>query len=100
MKTNHLYLGKTKNKWDKILLWITGVACVVTSIFMASFVYTTMSLNKYNVRLKEVSNEIEQIKSATDEMIEQEKQYKKQLERLEQELAQYKPIVIPDSMKE
>ncbi len=81
------------------LLWITGGACVVTSILLGSFVYTNMSLNKYHVTINQLSSELDSIKSMTDEMVQQEKEYKNQLEGLSQELAKYEPIVIPESMK-
>lgn len=99
MKRNNLHFGKSKNRLYTALLWVTGGACIVTSILLGSFVYTTMSINKHNVTLNKLSSEIDEMKSIAEGMMEQEKEYKKQLEGLNQELAKYEPIVIPESMK-
>lgn len=99
MKRNTLHFGKSNNRFYKSLLVITGGACIITSILVGSFIYTTMRLNKYNLVLSKISNEIDEMKARTNEMVEQEQEYKKELERLNQELAKYQPIVIPESMK-
>ena len=99
MKKNKLYLGETKNRFYTTLLWITGLVCVITSILVGSFVYTTMSFNKYSTVLNNLSEEMDQLKDRANQMIEQEEEYKRELERFSQELAKYQPIIIPESMK-
>ena len=81
------------------LLWITGGACVITGILLGSFIYTNIRLNKYQATINQLSSELDSIKSMTDEMVQQEEEYKNKLEGLSQELAKYEPIVIPESMK-
>ena len=99
MKRNTLHFGKSKNRFYTSLLVITGGACIITGILVGSFIYTTMSLSKYNAVLSTMSNELDEMRTRTNEMMEMEEEYKKELERLNQELAKYQPIVIPESMK-
>ena len=99
MRKNNLHFGKSKNRLFATLLWITGGACVVTSILVGSFIYTHISLNKYHVTMKQLASELDELDGLTNKIIDQEEEYKKQLDTLSQELAKYEPIVIPESMK-
>ncbi len=94
-----MHFGKRKNRLFTTLLWITGVACVVTSALVGSFIYTHLNLNKYQVTINQLSSELDELENLTNKMVEQEEEYKNKLDTLNQELAKYEPIVIPESMK-
>ncbi len=99
MRRNDIHFGKRKNRLFTTLLWITGVACVVTSVLVGSYIYTHINLNKYQVTINQLSSELDDLENMTDQMVEQEEEYKNKLDILNQELAKYEPIVIPESMK-
>ncbi len=99
MKSKKIILNKKRNPFYTVMIWITSLVCVITGVLVGGFVHMSMSIAKYEENLHVLSQEVEDMQEATREALEQQEQYKSQLELLEKELAQYKPIVIPDSMK-
>lgn len=81
------------------LVVFTVMAFIVTAVLTGTIVTINSSIQKNEVEITTLSNELISLQNQIEEIQNQEKEYKNQLDELQGELSKYEPIVIPDSMK-
>lgn len=93
-------VGRRKNYLFEGLVVLTVGACVATTILVGIFIYVNSSIRKNEAAIATLSEELTILQEQAEEIQSQEVEYKNQLDVLQAELSKYKPVIIPDSMKE
>lgn len=97
-KRNSLY-GRKKSTFLKIVMGITIMMSLFTMAISASLVVININIHRSQKTVVEMKNSMTSLENELSSVKDQEKEYRSQVEKLQQELSQYEPIIIPDSMK-
>ena len=97
-KKNTLY-GKKKSKFLKAVMGITIIMSLATMAISASLVVMNINIYRSHKTVDEIKNSMISLEQELSSVKDQENEYRSQAEKLQQELSQYEPVVIPDSMK-
>lgn len=76
------------------------IGFVVSCILIGAFLYINISIKSSNIMSQQLTTEKAALKSQVEELEVKKEHYSNVLQNLDDELAKYQPIVIPDSMKE
>lgn len=83
-----------------ILMALTIIGFVVSCILIGTFLYINISIKSSTVMNEQLTVEKTNLESQVNELEEKKKHYSNLLQNLDDELAKYQPVIIPDSMKE
>lgn len=97
-KRTSLY-GKKKSRFLTTMMALTLIMCFTTAILSVGLVTININIYRQNKVVSEMQGNMSTIEAEINSVKAQEEEYKSKAQKLQQELSQYQPVVIPDSMK-
>lgn len=100
MARNKLHFGsKKKNRLLITCAIVTGVCVISASALAAGHLYMHTQIKSNETNIEEIKASTAAVEQEIEVVKSQEATYHEQLDKLNQELSRYEPVVIPDSMK-
>lgn len=98
-KNNLNFGAKKKNKFLGVCIGVTIIGAGLTIGLLGGHVYLVTGINKNTTNIETISQSRESLKTEVEAVKKQQQQLQKELETVEDSLAKYQPVIIPDSMK-
>ena len=91
--------AKKKNRFLGVCIVLTAMGITMTLGLLGGHIYIASSINKSTTSVETISQNTESLKAEVNTMQAEKESSQKELTILEDNLAKYEPVVIPDSMK-
>ncbi len=96
-----VYYGRDrkKNNFGTVIAIITSIIVLATVILASSYIYVNMQIRSNDKKITKIKQEVETINRDIESIKTKQDEYEKRAEELDVQLANFQPIVIPDSLK-
>lgn len=91
--------GRKKNHLLGICVGLTVLGAGITVGLLGGHIYLASSINKNTADIESIAQSTEDLKTQVQQVKEQQQESIDELTAVEDSLARYQPVVIPDSMK-
>lgn len=98
-KNNLNFGAKKKNRFLGACIAITILSVGMTVGLLGGHIYITSSINKNTANVETISESTDSLKAEVQSVKDQMKVSEDELVSLQDNLAKYEPVIIPDSMK-
>ena len=91
--------GKKKSRFLTTVMTLTLIMSFTTAVLSIGLVTMNFKIYRQNKVVSEIQGNMSTLEAEINSVKLQEEEYKSKAQKLQQELSQYQPVVIPDSMK-
>nr|WP_303244118.1 hypothetical protein [uncultured Cellulosilyticum sp.] len=98
-RSNLSFGAKKRNRLLGVCVALTILGAGMTLGLLGGHVYLASSISKNTTSVKAISESTESLKAEVQTVKEQQKVSQDELEIIQDNLAKYEPVIIPDSMK-
>lgn len=98
-RSNLNFGAKKKNRLLGVCVAITILGAGLTLGLLGGHIYIGSSINKNTASIEAISERTDSLKAEVQSVKDQKKASENELLALEDSLAKYEPVIIPDSMK-
>ncbi|WP_054741056.1 hypothetical protein [Cellulosilyticum ruminicola] len=98
-RSNLIFGTKKKNRFLGVCIAITILGAALTICLLGENLFIASSINKNTASIETISKTTEDLRAEVQAVKEQKVAAEKELAELQDNLAKYEPVVIPDSMK-